>query len=222
MFALSQNAKVRVSMRENSIQDSQQSLRQLNWKVIIAIIVSTFSVVVERYQSPFSNEVLDHLLYFGLIPLIFVIIFRQQPREYGIQIGDYKIGIFFTLTSCFVMTLLMLVIAPTSDFRAYYGGNVDQFWVVVQNYGLDLLGWEFLFRGFLIFALLPVCGPYAIFLQAVPFTIAHIGKPEIETYSCIFGGAFLGWLAWRTRSFLYPFIIHWYLAIITTLLSRGF
>ena len=210
-------------MREVKFQeDFIQPLRQLDWKVIVAIIVSTFCVVVERYQSPFSNEIFDHLLFFGLIPLSVVFIFRQHPREFGIQIGDYKIGILISLASCCVLTFVMLVIAPTTDFRAYYGGNVDRFWEVVQNYGLDLLGWEFLFRGFLIFSLLPVCGPYAIFLQAVPFTIAHIGKPEIETYSCIFGGAFLGWLAWRTRSFIYPFIIHWYLAIITTLFSRGF
>jgi len=70
-----------------------------------------------------------------------------------------------------------------------------------------------------LFALLPVCGPIAIILQAVPFTIAHIGKPELETISCIFGGPLLGYVAWRTRSFLYPFMIHWFLTTITVLIS---
>lgn len=202
--------------------NSFQLIKELNWKVILAIIVSTFSIVVERYQTPFNNEVLDHLLFFGLLPFAFVLVFGQRPSDYGVQVGDIKFGIPAVLISCLVMSLVMVVISPTSDFQAYYGVNTDHVWLLVGNYGLDLLGWEFLFRGFLLFALYPICGPYAILLQAVPFTIAHIGKPELETYSCIFGGTFFGWLAWRTRSFLYPFIIHWYLAIITILFSRGY
>lgn len=193
-----------------------------NWRLVSAVVLSTFSVVVERYQSPFSNEILDHLFFFGAIPLLAVFVFGRHPRDFGVQIGRFKFGAVVTLISCFAMTLIMMVVTRAEDFRAYYGANADSLWVIVSNHGLDLIGWEFLFRGFLLFALLPTCGPLAIFLQAVPFTIAHIGKPELETYSCIFGGAFLGWLAWRTRSFLYPFIIHWYLAVITTIFSRGF
>ena len=58
-------------------------------------------------------------------------------------------------------------------------------------------------------------GAEALWLQAVPFAIAHIGKPEIETLSTIFGGFAFGWVAWRTRSFVYPFLIHWYIATLT-------
>ena len=75
--------------------------------------------------------------------------------------------------------------------------------------------------GFLLFALYRVCGPYAIVLQAVPFAMAHIGKPELETLSCIFGGSAFGYVAWRTRSFLYPFLIHWFLLTITVVFAGG-
>lgn len=195
---------------------------KLDWKVVAAIMLSTFCVVVERYQSPFGNEVLDHFLFFGILPLAFILLTRQSPTEYGLRLGDFKFGLIATTITCAVMTVIMLVVAPTAEFKAYYSANSDSLWALVVNFGVDLLGWEFLFRGFLLFALWRVCGPYAIFLQAVPFTVAHIGKPEIETYSCIIGGAALGWLAWRTRSFLYPFIIHWYLAVVTIIFSRGF
>jgi len=73
----------------------------------------------------------------------------------------------------------------------------------------------------LLFALYPVCGPYAIILQAIPFTIAHFGKPELETLSCIFGGSAFGYVAWRTRSFLYPFLIHWFIATLTIFVASG-
>jgi hypothetical protein len=105
--------------------------------------------------------------------------------------------------------------------QGYYAPQTNDLVPLLIENALDLFGWEFLFRGFLIFALYPVCGPYAILLQAVPFTIAHFGKPQLETLSCIFGGSLFGYVAWRTRSFLYPFLIHWYLATVTILFAAG-
>jgi membrane protease YdiL (CAAX protease family) len=51
--------------------------------------------------------------------------------------------------------------------------------------------------------------------------VAHFGKPELEALSCIFGGSAFGYVAWRTRSFLYPFLIHWFLATFTILMASG-
>jgi membrane protease YdiL (CAAX protease family) len=64
-------------------------------------------------------------------------------------------------------------------------------------------------------------GAHALWLQAVPFALVHIGKPEVETLSTIFGGLAFGWVAWRTRSFLYPFLIHWFVASFTILAASG-
>ena len=86
---------------------------------------------------------------------------------------------------------------------------------------LDLLGWEFFFRGFILFTYTRKFGPDGLWLQAVPFALAHIGKPEIEALSTIFGGFVFGWIAYRTRSFLYPFLIHWFVATFTILVAAG-
>lgn len=120
------------------------------------------------------------------------------------------------------LTIVMFFIARTPDFQVYYGAIRDNPAQLIFKNAMDLFGWEFVFRGLLLFTLLPICGPYAIILQAVPFTIAHFGKPELETISCIFGGTIFGYIGWRTRSFLYPFLIHWYLTTITILLARSF
>jgi membrane protease YdiL (CAAX protease family) len=80
---------------------------------------------------------------------------------------------------------------------------------------LELFGWEFLFRGWILFGYARQFSGNALWLQAVPFAIAHFGKPEIETLSTIFGGFAFGWIAWRCRSFLYPFLIHWYILTLT-------
>jgi membrane protease YdiL (CAAX protease family) len=86
---------------------------------------------------------------------------------------------------------------------------------------LNLFGWEFLFRGWLLFGYARKLGAEALWLQAVPFAIAHFSKPEVETLSTIFGGFVFGWIAYRTKSFLYPFLIHWYIFTIVVLFAGG-
>jgi len=87
---------------------------------------------------------------------------------------------------------------------------------------LEYSAWEFIWRGFLLFGLASFLGPGpAIWLQAVPFAFMHLGKPELETLTTIFGGAAFGFVAWRSRSFLYPFLIHWFMVVFTLLLASG-
>jgi membrane protease YdiL (CAAX protease family) len=86
---------------------------------------------------------------------------------------------------------------------------------------IDLFGWEFFFRGFILFTYARKFGAEALWLQAVPFALAHIGKPEIEAFSTIFGGFAFAWVAYRTRSFVYPFIIHWFVASFTIIVAAG-
>jgi membrane protease YdiL (CAAX protease family) len=193
-----------------------KSLLKINWKISVVIFVSTLILITSHYNLIFQSKEIDHFFYYLIIPLSLVIfIFRENPSHYGFQIGDWKAGLIYTGLGWIATLLIMYFVAQTSDFKGYYASQARPILQLTINTGLDLIGWEFLFRGLLLFALIPVCGPYAILIQAIPFTIAHIGKPELETLSCIFGGSLFGLIAWRTRSFLYPFLIHWFLAFIT-------
>ena len=86
---------------------------------------------------------------------------------------------------------------------------------------LDLIGWEFFFRGWILFAYSRKFGHDALWLQAVPFALAHIGKPELEVLSTIFGGFAFGWVAWCTKSFIWPFLIHWFIASFIIIVAAG-
>ncbi len=78
------------------------------------------------------------------------------------------------------------------------------------TYGLYMLAWEFFFRGFLTFGLARRLGPVAaIVLQAIAFGIMHVGKPMPEVIGSFAAGLILGWLAWRGRSFVHCFVLHW-------------
>jgi uncharacterized protein len=178
-------------------------------------------LLLDGYHNFFPLKVYDRLLLYLIIPLIFIVaLFRQSPAAYGFRLGDWRAGLLYTLVGCVAVTILLYFLGKTGAFQTYYSGWGGGKLPLGLHVALDLLGWEFLFRGLLLFALLPVCGPYAILIQAIPFSIAHMGKPEVEALSCIIGGTFFGLVAYRTNSFLYPFVIHWYLMMITVFFTR--
>ena len=193
----------------------------LDWKIVFTIVATTMLLVVDHYQAIFPEKWMDHFFLYLVVPLFCVKYILQVPlSKLGVQRGDWKAGLLLTVGGWVLLAAVMVFIAPTADFRAYYSGNQSSLPELIFMNFADLVGWEFIFRGWLLFMLLPVCGPYAIILQAVPFTIAHFGKPELETLSCIFGGPAYGYIAWRTRSFYYPFLIHLFLTTITILIAR--
>ena len=117
-----------------------------------------------------------------------------------------------------IAPVLWLVSRGDGSMQSYYQDELDG---LPWNTFIDLFGWEYIFRGWLLFGYARKFGPEAIWLQAVPFAIAHVTKPAVETFSTIFGGFAFGWVAWRTKSFLYPFLIHWFVSSFVILVAAG-
>jgi membrane protease YdiL (CAAX protease family) len=192
----------------------------LDWKIAFITIVSTLLLLVDYYRNLTSNVYYDRVILFLFIPfLAVVLIFRENPKKYGFTLGDWKLGIAFTLAGILLMTPVIYYLGHgDSATQKYYGSMVNGLpWTTFLN----LIGWEFFFRGWILFGYARKFGHEALWLQAVPFALAHIGKPEIETLSTIFGGFAFGWIAWRTKSFLYPFLIHWYISTLIILVAAG-
>jgi uncharacterized protein len=192
----------------------------LDWKIAVLTVVSTLVILVESYNSLTKWETLDRFLLFFMLPMaIILFIFRENPREYGFQLGDWRAGLVLTLGSILVMApILYLLGRSNSSMKEYYNWQLG---LLPWDMLVQLFAWEFLFRGWLLFGYARKFGPEAIWLQAVPFALAHLGKPEVETLSTIFGGFIFGWIAYRTRSFLYPFIIHFFVASFTIIVAAG-
>lgn len=193
---------------------------QFDWKVTTITIVSTLALMVDHYHRLTAQKWLDRTILYLLIPLIFILfVFREHPNEWGFTLGDWKVGVPLTLLAMgLIAPILWLTTKSAASMQSYYQSQAQG---LPWSTALDLLGWEFLFRGWLLFGYARRYGTDALWLQAVPFALAHIGKPEVETLSTIFGGFAFGWIAWRTRSFLYPFLIHWFVASFTILVAAG-
>jgi membrane protease YdiL (CAAX protease family) len=78
---------------------------------------------------------------------------------------------------------------------------------------LYVSGWEFFFRGFLLFGLKKPLGEGAIYLQALPYALMYLDGPRLQTLGAIPGGIALGYLASRTGSIWYGVALHWLCAL---------
>jgi membrane protease YdiL (CAAX protease family) len=190
-----------------------------DWRVVTITIVSTLVLIVSYYHRITSQRGIDQTILFLLIPLAFIIfIFREDPRQYGLGLGDWKAGLVITVAAILLIAPVLWLVARGGAMQSYYQKQLSG---LPWNTFIDLLGWEFLFRGWLLFGYARKFGPEALWIQAVPFALMHLSKPEVETLSTIFGGFVFGWVAYRTRSFLYPFLIHWFVASFTILVAAG-
>jgi membrane protease YdiL (CAAX protease family) len=190
-------------------------------EIVAITIASTLLLLVDYYYPPTPVNVINGLGLYLLIPLAMIFFaFRRPVREYGFTLGDWKAGLAITGAAVLVMApILWLIGRGDPAMQRYYAWQATRILPVMTF--LDLFGWEFFFRGFILFGYEKKFGVHALWLQAVPFALAHITKPAVETLSTIFGGFAFGWVAWRTRSFLYPFLIHWFVATFTIIVAAG-
>jgi membrane protease YdiL (CAAX protease family) len=139
-----------------------------------------------------------------------------DPGRWGCGLGDLKwwgprVGV------CLAVLVPALVLAVVLDpkLASFYptwkparqGGSA--FVLCHLGVALDFIGWEFLFRGFLLFGLARLWGPKkAIWAQAIPFFLLHHDKPPLELFSSLPGGLAAGWFCLRAGTFLPLWIIH--------------
>jgi hypothetical protein len=76
------------------------------------------------------------------------------------------------------------------------------------SYGIDFVGIELFFRGFLILAFIKWAGKDAILPMACFYCTIHFGKPLGECISSFFGGLILGVVTYHTRTILGGLMVH--------------
>lgn len=226
-----------LSFLKNELSSLKIHTKTLNKKVIAifisAAIFQTISWYItsrkffranffEQYQFHPQVYLLEYLYWFigdfvtlFILPLLIIrFFFKEKLSSYGLQIGDYKVGLKITLIFLAIMLPLVWFVSASNSFANVYPhlSSARESWTIFLIYELGLLvymiAWEFIWRGFMLFGLYEKFGFYSIFIQMVPFVILHNGKPMLETFGAIVAGLALGILALRTRSIFYCVIAH--------------
>lgn len=222
------------------LQAILDALRGPQRKCTVILLSSTFLMLAWKYYgSPealaarFSGSDGDaraagaiagffgSFLLLGVLPALVVkFLFRERLADYGVGLGVAS----RTWRSLAVAAPLFVAAAWSAatdpeilakfPINPQAGTSSQAFALHAATYLLFYAGWEFHFRGFLLFGLRPAIGDAnAVLLQAMASALLHIGSPAAETFGSILGGILWGVVALRTRSLLSSLGQHFLLGI---------
>ena len=172
-----------------------------------------------RWNQDFYATLYEYLTAFLLmfwVPFFVIrMVFKRTLKEYGFQWGDIRYGLRFIAIAFPFLLWSVYVGSSHSSIQTEYPlskstmSHLYLFIIIEIFYLIYYVGWEFLFRGFMLFGLEKRYGAItAILIQTIPSAIVHIGKPVSESFGAIFAGLVFGYLAIRTRSIFYPLLLH--------------
>ncbi len=221
---------------KNEVNRAVQALRSLDRQVVCILAIVPLLVIAQESlgSRTLFREHLGPLLpqqwrglaawgwWFGMqgilgfvLPvLLLTTVFKQKPSQIGLGLGDWKLAVFLAAIYVPAVAIGTWFLSSSPEFQSKYPhyGPASFDWMVFVIYELLFLfywvGWEYLWRGFMLFGTARVFGLYAIFIQTIPFALLHLNKPLPETILSVIGGIALGALVWRCRSFWIAVPIH--------------
>lgn len=197
---------------------------------ILLLAAVLLTVVHYHGQSPWPDALLgpryalygwfaSNLLLLLVVPLLVIRFGLREPLSaFGLCLGAPRIwGRDAALLSLVLLPVALLAARFTGLGGAYpvYRPILQDPWLLLPStlgWGAYFFAWEFFFRGFLLFGLERRFGRLSIFIQMMPFVMAHYPKSEVESFAAIGGGVVFGWLALRGGTFLGVWLLHWILA----------
>ena len=208
---------------------------ELPVRATIALVLISTIVLLDWSRTFIPQDILDlqraapaqryvallRVVLYVAIPLaIIVVVFRDDPRRYGLRVGDWRWGTTLVVAGLLVMVPVAWVLGQQASFRDFYAMSVAPLQDLIVTYSIDLFSTEFAFRGFLMFTLVRAMGPLGVVVSQVPFVFGHLSKPEIELLTAFLGGLVYGWLAYRTGSIVWGTIAH-VVIVVTGIASAG-
>jgi membrane protease YdiL (CAAX protease family) len=162
------------------------------------------------------QQIISSATFLLVIPLLYVkIILKKDLNNFGIQQGEWKTGIFWSLFSLLAAFLILYALYYYYDFFEKYEVSkliADNF-LLFLGYQIFLTGffvalYEFFFRGFIMFSFSKKLGYWSIIFQGVIFflliwlssSMTWIMAPYL--IFALFGGV----IAFLSRSIIYSFI----------------
>lgn len=182
-------------------------------------------------ELPAPMAFLGVFLAFGAVPAVLSRpIFGKGPAALGLGRGDVRAALVLCALGLPVAALSAYVASTSAAVRQVYplGGalvpDLSSFAVHAGAYLLYYLGFEYLFRGFLLLGLEEELGGLnANVLQSVLATAFHLGKPALEMLAVFPASLLFGWLTLRTRALWCALALHWVVGVVldALLVFRG-
>lgn len=211
---------------------------RLSWLLLLAILVQlgywylgspgpSLLSESERSLGTAAINIGWALLFFLLLPLAALRLSGSAASDALLQVGDARFGLRAVLAMSFIAAPLLFLGARDPALQATYpwagswpGLSAATFLAWAGLYGLYYLSYEFFYRGFLLRLIEPAWGLHAaIWAQALASALVHLGKPPLETLAAVPMALVFAALAVRTRSILWPALIHLVIGLLTDAFS---
>lgn len=169
---------------------------------VLFIILNRYFVIWDYWFSVF--------FYFGLLPVMTILLMRKNPLDYGLRRGNPRIWGFWVVLICVLSAIVLFSVSFLPSLQGFYGFELNKYgyFTYVWTSVFSLIGSEFMFRGYLLFGLRDKFKEGSIIIQMIPFAILHLGKPPVETISTIITGLLFGYISYRGNSYWPVLIIH--------------
>jgi hypothetical protein len=155
-----------------------------------------------------------------LLPILVIILWiGKRPADFGYRLRGVTTHAWLYVLMFAVMVPIIVAASFMPAFQAKYpmydnavlGWTHFGLWEIA--YGIQFFGVEGFFRGFMTFGLYPRFGYLSIFIMVIPYAMVHIGKPPLEVFMAVPAGLLLGYLALKSRSWVFGALLHWAVGI---------
>lgn len=172
------------------------------------------------------NQFIIFFILMFLLPVLYIkLVVKKRLSDFGWGLGNVKLGLKFLLLIPLVIVPAIYFATQMPDVRSEYPlaksllQDQTHLWFYELAYVLFYyVAWEFFFRGFLLYGLKDKFGAVsAILIQTISSCLVHIDKPEGEIIGAIIVGLIFGYIALRTRSIWYVFLLHASIGVLTDL-----
>ena len=167
---------------------------------------------------------------YGFMPvLVIVLAFDRSPGQYGLSTESLGRSILWWIPVAVLVVALSFFTANTRTNLSRYPQIRVGLWdnslltLSAISWVTYLAGYEFLFRGFLLFSCLASFGFWpALVINVSLYSLVHLPKGYRETAGSLFFGVLLAYATLRLGSFWFAFLVHSTLALSNEWFSLAF
>ena len=207
-------------------RNAGRTLRE--WRWLIVIITGLSLVAAKRFidwQEPLFPNI---VLYIGAV-LALAYVLGFDWKEIGLVLPEDRRG--WTIVGALIAGAVILAFGGTlfpsmmDYYPAEHWGPVEPTVASMLLYegaiAIIMLAVELLYRGWLVLGASERLGRWAVVVSAVPYALAHLGKPVEEVVFSLFAGIVFGLADLETRSILPSFSAHFIGSAVFDMLALG-
>lgn len=203
----------------------------------LTVTSDRFSNRIRNYFSPPAASVRKILysrlmgaILFGFVPLmIIILVFQRPPGAYGLASDHLVKSILWWIPVALAGVVINYYGARSKkNLMMYPQMRVEQ-WnrgllaVSAMSWIIYLAGYEFLFRGFLLFSCLKSFGYWpSVIINLSLYSLVHISKGYREAIGSLFFGFLLCYVTLRLGSFWFALFVHITMALSNEWFSLNF